>query len=76
MSKKKQENLQQNGVNLKTASEASIVGLGSVSTGYEVGVSNKDTEKYTESIEDTKVVTIGSKLPEDGRIALKIDNCR
>ena len=73
MSKKTQEELHKNGFNLKLASEASITGLGSASSSSEFGVTKADTDKYRESIETTKIVTIGTKLPEDGKIALLQD---
>ena len=68
MSKKKQEDLEKNGFNFKRAAEASIVGLGSVSSSAEIGMTTEDTKKYEESIENSKIVTVGSKLPEDGKI--------
>ena len=68
MSKKTQEDLQKNGFNLKTAAEASITGLGSASSSTEFGLTTEDTKKYQQSVENTKVVTVGSKLPEDGKI--------
>ena len=66
MSKKKQEDLQKDGFNVKMAAEASISGLGSASSSSEFGMTTEDTKKYEESIESSKIVTIGSKLPEDG----------
>lgn len=68
MSKKTQEDLQKNGLNLKMAAEASIEGLGSASSSSEFALNTEDTKKYQESIESSKVVTVGSKLPEDGKI--------
>ena len=68
ISKKKQEDLEKNGFNVKMAAEASISGLGSASSSSEFGMTTEDTKKYEESIESSKVVTIGSKLPEDGEI--------
>ena len=68
MSKKTEEELHKNGFNLKLAAEASINGLGSASTSSEFGVTTEDTKKYQDSIETTKIVTIGTKLPEDGKI--------
>ena len=70
MSKKTQEDLQKNGFNLKRAAEVSVPGLGSASTSTEFGISTEDSKKYEESVESTKIVTIGSKLPEDGKIIL------
>ena len=66
MSKKTQEDLQKNGFNLKRAAEVSVVGLGSASTSAEFGISTEDKKKYEESIESTKLVTVGSRLPENG----------
>ena len=67
MSKKTQEDLQKDGFNMKMAAEASIAGLGSASSSSEFGLTTEDTKKYQESIESTKVVTIGSRLPQDGK---------
>ena len=70
MSKKTQEDLQKNGFNLKRAAEVSVVGLGSASTSSEFGISTEDKKKYEEAVESTKIVTVGSKLPEDGTLFL------
>ena len=72
LSKKSQEKLQKDGVNVMLAAEASVVGLGSAKTSSETSVSKEESEKYQKSLENTKIVTIGSKLPEDGTISLLI----
>lgn len=48
------------------AAEASLAGLGSVSSSSEFGITKEESEKYEKSIQSTKIVTIGSKLPDDG----------
>lgn len=55
------------------AAEASMVGVGSVSSSREFGITNEDTKKYEESVQSTKIVTIGSRLPEKGKSFIFID---
>ena len=67
MSKKTQEELQKNGFDIKLASEASISEVGSASTSSEFSITTEDKQKYEKSIESSKIVTIGTRLPQDGK---------
>ena len=67
ISKKTQESLEDRGLNVKLAAEASFAGPGSASVGIEGSSKTKDAKKYEKSIESSKVITIGSRLPEDGK---------
>ena len=72
ISKSTKEKLEKDGINLKFAAEASVVGLGSASSSREFGITNEEKEKYEKSVESSTVVTTGSKLPEDGKVRIII----
>ena len=66
ISKKSQEKLQQDGVDIKRSAEASVAGLGSLKTDNQFKIDTKSTKKFEESVESTEYVTVGSKPPADG----------
>ena len=68
MSKKKLEELQKNGFDIKLAAEASITDVGSASTSSEFGITTEDRKKYEDSLESSRIITIGTRLPEDGKV--------
>ena len=68
MSKERREDLKKDDFSINTAAEASVFGLGSVSKSYEFGTTTEDSKKYQNSVDSTRIVTIGSKLPENGKV--------
>ena len=68
MSKKKLEDLQKNGFDIKLAAEASITDVGSASTSSEFSITTEDKKKYEDSVESSRIITVGTRLPENGKI--------
>ncbi|XP_065055518.1 uncharacterized protein LOC135684006 isoform X2 [Rhopilema esculentum] len=66
ISKDKQEKLKKNGIDVRFAAEASAVGIGSLKTDRQFKMSMEDKQKFEQSVEMTKVVSIGSKPPANG----------
>ena len=66
LSKRTQEKLQKEGIDVKVSAEVSAAGVGSLSASAEVQKNKENKEKFEKSVENTKVVTVGSKPPSDG----------
>ena len=64
--------MRKSGIDIKLAAEASATGIGKLSTDNQLKITRENTEKFEKSVESTRVVTIGSKPPSDGKISAVI----
>ncbi len=66
ISKEKLEELKEQGIDIKTAASVSAGSLGKGDPKLDVKVTKKQTDKFDKAVEQTTIVTIGSKPPADG----------
>ena len=71
MSKETQEKLKEQGIDIKTTASVSAGPIGKGSAEGEFKVTNDQKDKFEQAVEQTKIVTLGSKPPRDGECKLK-----
>ena len=67
ISKKNQEKMQKDGIDVKRSASLSAAGIGSISTDNQFKTDRTNTEKFERAVENTKIVTVGSRYPSDGK---------
>ena len=67
ISKSSKEKMQKDGIDIKGAASASALGQGSLESEKQIKVDRQSVEKFEKAVERTRVSTVGSKPPRDGR---------
>ena len=66
ISKETQEKLKEQGIDIKTTASVSAGPIGKGSAEAELKVTNDQKDKFEKAVEQTKIVTLGSRPPKDG----------
>eukprot|EP00112_Aurelia_sp_Birch-Aquarium-sp1_P022331 Seg626.10 transcript_id=Seg626.10/GoldUCD/mRNA.D3Y31 product="Vitelline membrane outer layer protein 1" protein_id=Seg626.10/GoldUCD/D3Y31 len=67
MSKENEEKLQKEGIDVDVTASASLIGTVDAEISVSVKKTKEDIAKFSKSVEETTIVTFGSKPPKDGK---------